>query len=316
MQTKSKKLEQIDEIIGTNPKVQVKKKRKTKLLIITTGLLITCCVVVLGATALAWYGGYVQEGLCNTAKPDSGLWNDLKCDNSPTPTIVEAEKPTITPTKEIINTITPEVTKEVDQNTEIIDIELDDKTVQIKMSKLPYTGSFKKDFEGQNIIQMYNNQAKTGSTGQYLTYFGNEKAMTNYYAHNDRKLPFESISYPLETETLSNGTTINYLNKYLAADDDFQGGGLFYSWTPTTPVHGYKASTITNYINVDPIPNNNYNPDTSMFIDAICVFKLYDISKNEYGYLGFDGYASAGSEINYCEMLNDLDVFEISIIDN
>jgi len=318
MQTKNKKLEQIDEIIGTSPKVQVKKKRKTKLILIIVGLLTLCCLIILGLVVFAWYGGFIQKGLCDTVEPNSGLWNDFECEKKYAQNDDEKIEPTITPTQEIKNTNTPSptVTKEVDEKIEVIDIKLENKIIRIEMSKLLNQSEFAQDFKTPTIIQMYNNMDNHGSTGQYLTYFQNEKSMTNYYAHNDKKIPFANVRYPLETFTLSDGTKINYLDKYLTEDDDSQGGGIFYKWTPTISIHSHQASNVISYINIEAVENNNYNPTTSMFINAACIFNLHGISTNESGYLGFDGYASAGSEINYCDVLNNLDVFEISIIDN
>ena len=48
-------------------------------------------------------------------------------------------------------------------------------------------------------------------------------------------------------------------------------------------------------------------------ITTYCVFDLSKINPNAKGYLMFSGFASIGSEINYCDMLNSTEEFEIKI---
>lgn len=157
--------------------------------------------------------------------------------------------------------------------------------------------------ETREYIQLEDNDQNQASSKNYFTYFDNEMQMS-YYFIPDTENEYE-ISYPLQDGDAELDQDYIYYRS-----DDTAYLGAFYDWERTEEVHSYQASTITTYTNYD--GTSPYYGENSTNVNQYCVLSLTEnIGPEVTGYLVFHGSRSIGTEENYCETLNSLDVFEI-----
>jgi hypothetical protein len=135
-----------------------------------------------------------------------------------------------------------------------------------------------------------------------FSYFTSENILISYLTNNQNS----------QREELEN---VQYLenSSYLKKEIQCEGcapTGQFISWEPTIDVKDYQALYITNYYNIVDLAKDNmeYNKETfSEDSDRYCLIPLYN---NDY--ILFYGISTAGSNIDYCEILNDMNIFKIS----
>jgi len=201
------------------------------------------------------------------------------------------------------------------KETETVRIPLSEgKEVLIEIEPHPELGPYERYMEEAQVIRMHNNQKGVGSVGEFLTYFDDKNSMTDYYFAMASDTG-ESVKYPLEKGLTPDGNELEYILKFIGSG--IYGGGVAYLWSPSVEVHGYKASRILSYTNFS-MPEDKeyegfeYTTESSQLIHS-CVFSLNQFAENESGYLVFGGYASVGTETDYCEELIEMEEFSMEI---
>ncbi len=177
----------------------------------------------------------------------------------------------------------------------------DGKNLEVKLqnSECDDTG-FEMTQSDSQMTKWKDNNNMYCSSWYELAYYLSEQAMTDAYS--------QGATYPLESTTVE-GVEYSYISRTDGESDGEYGLGIVYKWLPNVDVKGYEASQILRYFNSG--QSGEYTSDS--FSTALCVFDLNKIDENEFGYLVFGGAASIGSDINYCDVLNNMGVFSIDV---
>jgi len=171
---------------------------------------------------------------------------------------------------------------------------------------------FVKQDRDDDVIEFTNNEKKIGSMHQSFKYFFNETQLLDEYAD------VAEIAYQYEKEVLADDNPIYYIQKSTPEDKEemHAGDGRILMWEPTIKAGQYDASQIISYYNVT-LPEGETRgyafTDNSTLMNTYCIISLDQLDETEMGYLVFEGVSSVGSEINYCDWLNDAKVFELTI---
>ena len=165
------------------------------------------------------------------------------------------------------------------------------------------------------------------STSEYMLYEDNQ----NGFCSSSHKVEFfldegtmttilskSQTTYPLKEITID-GVDYEYI---LKEDYDSQSGiasGIAYIKEPTLEVGGYEAFRVLSFYKVFPEGTDASTVEDSEVIqdgttNTLCVFDLSKIETSTQGYVLFSGSASAGSEVDYCEVLENTEGFEIKIL--
>ena len=184
--------------------------------------------------------------------------------------------------------------------------------VKAPTSSCDDTGFVSQPQETDNMLIYEDNQNKFCSDSHIISYFIDEESMTSYFSGGKAK-------YPLEEETIDY-ITYEYLLKEDYTEDSGAAHGLVYKKTPTVNVNGNGAFHLISYYKiaqegVNTVIKGDYPKDDSTYTNftKYCVFPLYQFGEEYESFLVFSGVASAGSEIDYCEMLNETEDFNIEI---
>ena len=186
-----------------------------------------------------------------------------------------------------------------------VEMALEDGTtliVKLENSMTDDTGFVK--VEDSEYLMWEDNGNKYGSTWYILNYFKDKDEMSKLFA--------ESTITPVLENIVVDGITYQYIVKEEGAEDSQRpnGIGLAYIWEPKVEVKEYEASRIVSYYN--PLLTSSDISEESN-ITTYAVLDLSEILEAVEGYVVFRGVASAGSAIDYTEVLNEMSVFEISI---
>lgn len=163
---------------------------------------------------------------------------------------------------------------------------------------------------GDSYTGFEDNPNKYGSETNQFTYFVTENDMTSYFQYG-RDHDYD-LKYPNTEASKSLNETYIY---YQTDPEDQTSYGLFYEWDNEFEVKEYTGSLITDYVNY--LPTNTSTPyykEESSKGSSYCVINLAQVYEDVSltGYLVIHGSASAGSQINYCDSINELDTFVIS----
>jgi len=161
------------------------------------------------------------------------------------------------------------------------------------------------------ILEFEDNQNSYCSSAYKVNFFLNEEVMTRVYSFAETEYPLEKINV--------DGVDYEYILKEDYSSESGIASATVYIKEPTREVGGYEAFQILWTYKVFP-----EGTDSSSITDAeiledgtsttYCVFDLSKIDSTTEGYLVFSGGASAGSEIDYCEILDNTQNFEIKIL--
>jgi hypothetical protein len=217
-----------------------------------------------------------------------------------------------------------DVDRKVDMNEEIGGSEVEEETVMMDKVELELLGQDKLVSvnlptstldgmgyesliqENSEILLYEDNQSKSGSSAYKLSFFVDEKLMT------DNISGFKA-TYPLEEVTID-GVKYEYIEKEDYSDVTGVGSAIVYNKEETEKVGGYEAFKILSYYHNFRLENKD-NVLVDSTVTTYCVFDLSQISSDANGFLVFSGIASAGSEVNYCEILKEAKDFSITITD-
>lgn len=184
--------------------------------------------------------------------------------------------------------------------------------VKAPTSSCDDTGFVSQVQETDSMLIYEDNQNNFCSDSHIISYFVDEEAMTTYFSENKAK-------YPLEEETIDY-IKYEYLLKEDSTEESGAAHGLVYKKAPTINVNGNGAFHLISYYKiaqegVETVIKGDYPKDDSTYTNftKYCVFPLYQFGEQYESFLVFSGVADAGSEIDYCEMLNDTEDFEIEI---
>lgn len=133
----------------------------------------------------------------------------------------------------------------------------------------------------------------------YLGYASDEENLSNLIAH-------EKVVYPLKKVTI-NGLEYKYIWQ---VNGSGTGNGAVYRFNPKIQIKGYEASKVLHYYNASN-PNTDFSLESSYVYTQSCVFSLAQLNKNISGYIIFRG--SSASELDYCEVLNNTEIFEMIV---
>lgn len=163
--------------------------------------------------------------------------------------------------------------------------------------------------DGKTMTIWEDNQEGFCSSSNLLQYFVDEEAMTQFYSDNQ-------ATYPLEKYT-ENNVVYEYIFKSDYEQGDTALSGVVYQKEPTVSVKEYEAFRILSYTKHFPEVDDEGEVIGNIIggstIKTLCVFDLSNIVENGEGYIVFSGVSDVGSEINYCNVLNDSEYFEIKL---
>ena len=166
--------------------------------------------------------------------------------------------------------------------------------------------------ESTGYLIYEDNQNEYCSDSNIISYFKDEETMTSYLSQ-------AKTEYPLEKETI-NSVEYEYILKEDSTNETGSAHGLVYQKSPTINVKDFEAFHIINYIKIaeegdNTVIEGSYPEDDSVYTNftKYCVFPLSQLGEEFNGFLMFNGSSSIGSEIDYCEVLNSSEYFNLEI---
>lgn len=151
----------------------------------------------------------------------------------------------------------------------------------------------------------------SGSSYEAIEYYRNLEILLQVYADD---VNFE-ISDLNDLEEVSGIGNAYYLKQQDSTDGSAPAGTVLLL-EPTVTVQGFQAFKIIEYYNIIDAANGDtsYVPnDYSIKGHVSCVISLDQFDPTSEGYIEYSGVHPAGSEIDYCEMLDSLNEFTITM---
>lgn len=183
-------------------------------------------------------------------------------------------------------------------------------SAKLPTSSCDDTGFVSQVEENSKFLIYKDNQNGYCSDSHMVQFFVDEENMSQIISNGNAKYPLEKI--------VVDGIEYEYIEKKDSAEENGAVSGTVYMKNPKLLVGGYEAFRVLSFYNLLSLNNSEADmTDEEVIRDGsittYCVFDLSKINPKAKGYLMFSGFASIGSEINYCDMLNSTEEFEIKI---
>ena len=280
------------------------KKLRPLYILIVIGIVITMCISSIGSFLLGYYiGAVVHDPYIQQARE---VYKESQ-EEEEEENIEEEEEESISEetdyngeirgNEEYVDTFTFELTGQ-------------DKTVTLTTATTSGwdTTGFQEQIQNNPDIQEYrDNNENFGSAWSTVYFFRTQEILEDHFVPENANIPSETNITIGDTEY-----EFLYRNNELI-DDVYLEQGFAYQIDPTDEINDIKVSRLLSYYGYHTEKDTLEEILDKGTKHNLCMVDLSSIDEDTQGYLVFAGATPAGTNIDYCIILEDIKVFDVSI---